>query len=255
MSVNGRVASLGASADPTRDTVALDGEPLRAERLAYWVVHKPRGVVTTRRDPEGRRTILELLPPRASERARLVPVGRLDLDSEGLVLLTNDGALTERMLHPRYGSEKEYRVTVRGVVDSAARERLERGVHVDGRRSAPLRLERLRADAARGTSAFHVVLREGRNRQIRRMLASVGVRVDRLVRVRVGPLRLAGLARGAARPLTAEELRTLRAHVAALVARPPRGSGPAGPGRDARAGTGKRRPKARKHLRPDDGSR
>jgi 23S rRNA pseudouridine2605 synthase len=210
--VNGRVAHLGESADPERDRIELDGRPIQLEPGAYWLLHKPAGVVTTRRDPEGRPTVLDLLP-REARRARLFPVGRLDRDSEGLVLLTNDGPLAQRLQHPSFGSEKEYLVTVRGRPASDALRRLADGLPLEsgGRPTAPARIELVGRPGPKG-ARLRIVLHEGRRRQLRRALARLGHPVLRLVRLRIGPLRLAGLPPGAARPLSAAEQRALRAY-------------------------------------------
>jgi pseudouridine synthase len=217
--VNGSVARLGDAADPARDRIELDGRPLAPAPRAYWVLHKPRGVVTTRSDPEGRATVLSLLPAQA-RRLRLFPVGRLDRDSEGLVLLTNDGDLAQRLLHPSFGSEKEYLATLRGTPSAASLQRFARGLRLErgGRVTAPARAAREGGGGARRESRLRVVLREGRKRQIRRSFALLGHPVLRLQRVRIGPLRLGGLPPGAARPLTAAERRALLAHAASLVA-------------------------------------
>jgi 23S rRNA pseudouridine2605 synthase len=215
--VNGAVARLGDSADPARDAVEVDGKRLRLEAPAYWLVHKPRGFVTTRRDPERRPTVIELLPPEA-RRLRLFPVGRLDFDSEGLVLLTNDGALAQRLLHPSFESEKEYVVTVRGAPSPEALRALAEGLHLEpgGRRTAPLRVRLLGRDARGREARLSVVLREGRKRQIRRSLARLGHPVLRLVRVRIGPLLLRGTPSGGARELTTAERERLIRHAAGL---------------------------------------
>jgi len=208
VSVNGRTARLGDSAVPSRDTVALDGTELRAERLEYWLVHKPRGVLTTASDPHGRRTVLDLVPESA---ARLFPVGRLDRDTEGLVLLTNDGALAHHLLHPSFGGEREYRVTVRGRVPAAKLRRLAEGILLDDVLTAPARVGAARYDPASETTRFALTLIEGRKRQIRRALTALGHPVTRLLRVRMGTLRLGRLEIGSARRLDAREQRLLRA--------------------------------------------
>lgn len=232
VTVNGRAAALGDRADPTRDVVRVDGRRIAAEPAAYWLLHKPRGVLSTTRDPhaapQGRRTVLDLVP-KAARRARLYPVGRLDVDSEGLLLLTNDGAVAQALLHPSRGTERVYRVTVRGRVEAAARERLAAGVALDDGPSAPWRIGSLRYDPRRGVTTLEVGLREGRKRQIRRACAAVGHPVQRLVRVRMGPLRLGRLAPGAARPLRSEERRALRRH--ARGPHPPAESGASAPAR------------------------
>ena len=222
VSVNGRTIALGASADPHRDTIALDGERVRVEAPSYWILHKPTGVVTTLEDPHGRRTVRDLIPGAAGG---VHPVGRLDRDSAGLLLLTNDGALTQRLLHPSHESEKEYRVTVKGELDAKAVKRLTQGMHLDDGPTAPTRVERLRYDGDDETTTFHLVMTEGRKRQIRRMLLALGRPVKRLVRVRVGPIKLGRLTPGTARPLRDHEVRALRAYVERLRPGRRRGAG------------------------------
>ncbi len=207
VTVNGRRASLGDSADPSRDRVAVDGRPLRAEPPAYWLLHKPRGVLTTVRDPQGRATVLSLLPERAQ---RVFPVGRLDRDTEGLLLLTNDGALAHALLHPSREIEREYRVTVRGRIPEEALRALARGVRLEDGVTAPAVVGPARYDRASDTSRFSLTVVEGRKRQIRRALRALSHPVARLVRVRMGPLRLGRLASGRARPLRDDERRALR---------------------------------------------
>jgi 23S rRNA pseudouridine2605 synthase len=211
--VDGHVAKLGDAADLEVQQVAVDGRPIAVARLAYWMAHKPRGVVTTTRDPEGRRTVLDLLP---REAPRLHPVGRLDQDTEGLVLLTNDGAVTQALLHPSLGSEREYRVTVRGPIADALLRRLARGIVLDDGPTAPARVGAARFDRAADASTFALVLAEGRKRQIRRAMQALGHPVLRLVRVRMGPLVLGALAPGRARRLRTAEVAALRAHAARL---------------------------------------
>ena len=213
MSVNGETAKLGDSADPRRDRVALDGERLERERLAYWIVHKPAGVVTTVRDPHGRPTVMQLLPGHLPQ---LHPVGRLDYASTGLLLLTNDGDVTQALLHPSLGSEREYRVTIRGELDPRTRKALEHGVVLDEGRTAPATVGRAVFDADANTTRFALTLVEGRNRQIRRSLLTLGHPLKRLVRVRMGPLRLGSLPRGQSRVLRPEEVRELKAHARVL---------------------------------------
>lgn len=216
VTVNGVVASLGDSADPRCDVIEVDGERLAREPLRYWMLHKPAGVVTTLRDPEGRRTVRDLLPPRLP---RLHPVGRLDYESTGLVLLTNDGELTHALLHPSLGSEREYRVTVKGELDPRTQRALEKGVVLEEGRTAPARVGRVSFDSTSGTTSFSLTLMEGRNRQIRRSLLALGRPVKKLVRVRMGPLHLGKLARGEARALREDEIRELQVHVRSLRAK------------------------------------
>jgi len=210
--VNGAVATLGASADPARDDVRVDGMRLEPERRSYWLLHKPKNVLATNADPfaadSGRRTVLDLLPA-AARRTRLYPVGRLDLDSEGLLLLTNDGAVAQALLHPSHGCEREYRVDVWGEVTSRTAQRLARGVELEDGPTLPCRVRRLGYDTARGTSRLELVLREGRKRQIRRALLALGHPVRRLLRVRMGPLRLGTLPSGSARSLGPREQQAL----------------------------------------------
>jgi 23S rRNA pseudouridine2605 synthase len=215
--VNGAVAEVGDSADPERDVVEVDGQRITGEPLVYWMAHKPRGLLTTLRDPEGRRTVLSLLP---AGLPRVFPVGRLDADTEGLVLFTNDGALTHRLLHPSLGNEREYHVRVRGRVEPESLRRLEQGLILEDGPTAPARVAGVSFDANRGTTRFDLVLTEGRKRQIRRSLSELGHPVLELVRTRMGTLRLGTLARGEARPLAPRELAALRAHAAHLRPRP-----------------------------------
>jgi pseudouridine synthase len=204
ISVNGVTAYLGESADPEKDEIALDGRTVAAQLLEYWILHKPRGVITTTRDPEGRPTVLDLLPPEARGK-RLFPVGRLDLDSEGLLLLTNDGEVAQAMLHPSLGCEKEYRVIARGRLSPATRRLLAAGTELEDGPMVPCRVGPVRYDPR----TLHLTLREGRKRQIRRALAARGHPVLRLIRIRMGPLRLGRLEPRQARPLTAGERREL----------------------------------------------
>ena len=225
--VNGVVAQIGARADPARDRVTLDGEAVRPEPQVYWMLHKPRGVLSTVRDPEGRPTVLDLI----SERRRVFPVGRLDRDTRGLLLLTNDGPLTQSLLHPSRGVEREYVVHVAGELDARALRELERGVWLEGRRAAPAQVSGLRVDPRGEESRFHLTLVEGRKRQIRRSCASLGHPVRDLLRVRFGALRLGGLPVGDARRLRAHEVAGLRAAGQTQEGGSGAGSGSAGPAR------------------------
>jgi 23S rRNA pseudouridine2605 synthase len=194
VSVNGAVVTApGARVVPGRDTVSVNGRAIAPLAATTTVaVHKPAGYVSTARDPQGRPIVADLLPA-ALRAQRLVPVGRLDIDSEGLILLSNDGELALRITHPRFGAEKEYEVLVAGDIDDEALERLRRGVVLpgdDARPTAPARVRRLARPAPAGKAWLAVTLREGRKRQVRLMLAVVSVQVERLVRVRIGGLRL-----------------------------------------------------------------
>ena len=211
VSVNGRtVTELGEKADPARDDVRVDGRRIKAaEAPRYLLLNKPAGFVTTRRDPQGRPTVIDLLK---GVREYVYPVGRLDADSEGLLLLTNDGDLAARLTHPRHGVEKVYHAVTRGVPDARALARLERGVVLDDRRTAPARARVLKTFVRkqREDAVVEIALREGRNRQVRRMCQAVGFPVERLTRVRIGPLQDGNLKTGAWRDLSAREVEALR---------------------------------------------
>ncbi len=221
VAVDGSVVSqLGASADPDTQSITLDGQPLpRPEPAQHWLLHKPPGVVSTVQDPQGRPTVLDLLPPEA--KGRLYPVGRLDFNSEGLMLLTNDGELAQRLMHPRYQVPKRYLVWVEGRPGRAALERLRNGVEIQGKLTAPAKVGVKSSTKAGSKLSF--LLQEGRKREVRRMCAAVGHPVKRLVRVGLGSLRLGDLPPGAARPLKARELAELRRAVG--LATPCKGTG------------------------------
>ena len=201
VTVNGVTAALGRRADPEADDICVDGKPLAPVQKRYLMLNKPRGYVCTLSDEQGRRTAAELV---ADCGARVVPVGRLDLDSEGLLLFTNDGAWLQRVLHPRYGVEKAYHVTVAGDVRGAAA-KLAALRDLDGEPIRPARVDVLRE--GRETAEYEIVIHEGKNRQIRRMCAAVGLHVKRLRRVREHRLSLGDLPSGKWRDLTADELR------------------------------------------------
>jgi 23S rRNA pseudouridine2605 synthase len=208
--VNGNVVTvLGTTVDPANDDVRVDGRKVRIAEPVWIVVNKPTGYVTTRRDPQGRPTVYDLLP---RGMGRLFHVGRLDAASEGLLLLTNDGDTAHRLLHPRYEVERVYEVEVDGIVSAAARERLLTGVMLEDGTARAHAVRRI-TPALRGRDRLRMTLREGRNREVRRMLEAVGHEVRRLRRVRYGPVQLAKLASGAWRPLTAAERDALAAHI------------------------------------------
>jgi len=234
VTVNGEtITALGSRADPVRDDIRLDGRRVGLPAVRrYLVLNKPRGYVTTRRDPQHRRTVLDLIPDVTEY---VYPVGRLDYDSEGLLLLTNDGDLAARLTHPRHGVPRVYEATVRGVPTEARLRRLAVGVPVDGRRAAPAGVRLLANPFAKRSdeSRVRIVLREGRNRQVRRMLEAIGHPVRRLRRVELGPLRLGRLRPGAVRELRAGEVAALqRASRRPAPPKPRRAGGrrPAGPG-------------------------
>jgi len=210
VTVNGEtVRELGAKADPEADDVRVDGRRVRTDlRHRYILMNKPKGFVTTRRDPEGRRTVMDLL----RKVGYVYPVGRLDYDTEGLLLLTSDGDLAAELLHPRHEVDRIYEAIVRGVPDDAAMDRLRRGVLLDGRRtsSADVRRGSTVGKGQEQTTKLVLTLREGRNRQVRKMCAAVGHPVRRLVRVRMGPIALGSLRPGEWRELTTAEITKLR---------------------------------------------
>jgi len=209
VAVNGQIAQLGQKADPDRDRITVDGRLVQENRVrTYVALHKPRGVLSDEGDGSGRLpTVRDLV----SLPGHLYPVGRLDLRSEGLILLTNDGDLAYRLTHPRFGHEKEYRALVEGEPDEATLARWRRGVFLDGRRTAPAEVTVVGRES--GGAWLRVVLREGRKRQIRRVAAMLGHPVRRLIRVRIGPLRLGGLKPGQWRKLTDAEVKAIRSAV------------------------------------------
>jgi pseudouridine synthase len=183
------------------DDVRLDGRPLQRQQVAYVLLHKPPGVVTTASDPQGRPTVVGLV----DHPSRVVPVGRLDADTTGALLLTNDGDLAHRLAHPRYQVDKVYEVELDGPLGEEQLEQLRRGVDLDDGPTAPAAARRL------GRNRIELTIHEGRNRQVRRMIEAVGRRVVRLHRGRYGPLTLEGLEPGAWRELEASEVSALRA--------------------------------------------
>jgi 23S rRNA pseudouridine2605 synthase len=204
VSVNGEPAGLGRRVDPGTDRIEVDGVPVPVRPgLVYYLLNKPRGVVTTAHDPQGRRTVLDLVPAEP----RVFPVGRLDYDTEGLLLLTNDGDLAHCLAHPSRGVEKTYLAEVAGAPGRAVLRRLREGVDLEDGRTAPARV-RL-AQATGGGAALEIVVHEGRNRQVRRMCEAVGHPVRRLVRTRLGPLADRDLSPGRWRELRAAEVRAL----------------------------------------------
>jgi 23S rRNA pseudouridine2605 synthase len=208
VSVNGvPVVELGARADPERDRIAVDGREIRRpEPKRYVVLHKPPGYLTTREDPRGRPRVFDLLPDLG---VRLFSVGRLDYDAEGLLLLTNDGDLTYRLTHPRYGVPRTYHVLVAGQVDDRALARLRRGVLLEDGPARPDEARRLDRRQA-GHTWLALTLREGRYREVKRLCRAVDLRLVRLVRVAYGPLRLGRLLPGGWRNVSPHELAALQ---------------------------------------------
>jgi 23S rRNA pseudouridine2605 synthase len=226
VTVNGEPAELGRRVQVDHDVVALDGVPLPVlPGLVHYLVHKPAGVVTTAHDPFGRPTVVELVPPEP----RVFPVGRLDADTEGLLVLTNDGDLAHRLTHPSFGVEKEYLVETEGTASAGALRRLRRGVDLDDGMTAPATV------GVVAPGVLRIVIHEGRNRQVRRMCEAVGHRVRRLVRTRIGPVSDPRLKAGQWRALQPAEVRAL-ARAATPSGRVSPGQRPVPPGRRTRPG-------------------
>ena len=234
--VNGKVVTtLPCFVDPSSDVVELDGEAIKlpdlissgptakpARSFSYVLINKPKGVITTTSDPEGRRTVLDFVPP-ALRQERLFPVGRLDADSTGLLLITNDGDFAYQLTHPKFGVTKEYRVTCAGLASDEQLQKLKRGMYLitpsaDGEKNTKrasmesVRILKRQVDRARGDrTLLSVTLREGQNREIRRMLARVGLKVRELERVAIGPLKAGDLRLGQAKLLGKKDVERLRA--------------------------------------------
>lgn len=218
VTVNGQIVTgMGVQIDPERDRVAVDGMPVDLSRSeqepVYLAMYKPVGYVTTTSDQFGRPAVLDLVPPQIAQATRVYPVGRLDYESEGLLLLTDDGEFAQLMMHPRYSPPKEYHVLVRSMPASQQMQRLRSGILLDGRMTAPVEVDLLPEEAAPGRRSggtwLRFILHEGRNRQIRRMCEAVGLSVVRLIRTRIGPVRLQGLNPGQTRSLRPDEVRKL----------------------------------------------
>jgi 23S rRNA pseudouridine2605 synthase len=219
VTVNGRVAGLGDKADPERDAIKVDGKRVQpaSQEHRYLLLNKPREVMSTVSDPEGRKTVMDFVPP--GMRRALVPVGRLDYNTEGLLLLTDDGEFAQRIAHPRYGSTKTYEVKVKGTPPESQLDRLRNGVLIEGRRTAPATITarnpfkplggRRRGEPESDNSWWIVEITEGRTRQIREMFFQIGHPVQKLRRVAIGPLRDSELPVGALRELSEQEVRKL----------------------------------------------
>jgi 23S rRNA pseudouridine2605 synthase len=215
VTVNGKVVTeLGTKAAPGQDHIKVDGKLItRAETHRYILLYKPREVMSTANDPEGRKTVVDLVK---GVRERIYPVGRLDYQSEGLLLLTNDGDLAFKVSHPQHGSVKTYHVKVRGVPDERIIGKLERGITIEGKRTVPCEIERMKTTGRsqgrsdeEGNSWYEVRLREGRNQQIRKMFKAVGHPVSKLRRVAIGPIADPKLTPGDWRELTTKEVKML----------------------------------------------
>jgi 23S rRNA pseudouridine2605 synthase len=209
VTVNGEtVREMGTKADPARDDIRVDGRRLKsAERLRYVLLYKPAGYVTTRSDPQRRRTVIDLLH---GVKEYVYPVGRLDYDTEGLLLLTNDGDLAAKLTHPRHEINRAYEALVSGIPNDDAIDRLRRGIPLDGRRTLPADVSLVNKGRRDHAGVLLITIREGRNRQVRRMLEAVGHPVQALRRVRFGPLTLRGLKPGEWRELSGDEVEKLK---------------------------------------------
>ncbi|MDJ0974190.1 MAG: pseudouridine synthase [Planctomycetota bacterium] len=202
--VNGKlVTKMGFKVDPTKDKVTLDGERVKPEEKVYWMLNKPSGTICTNSDERGRPRVVDLVPDRTH---RIYTVGRLDAESRGLILLTNDGGIANIICHPRYRIEKVYQVAVRGRVDRKQVARIEAGVWLAEGKTSPAKVQPVGYNAKRNESLIEMTVFEGRNREVRRVLARVGLNVRRLQRTRIGPLELGELPPGASRRLKPDEL-------------------------------------------------
>ena len=209
VSVNGTtIREMGVKADPTVDDIRVDGRRVKsAERPRYILLNKPKGYVTTRSDPQRRPTVIDLV---SGVREYVYPVGRLDFDSEGLLLLTNDGDLAARLTHPRHGVERTYEARVAGMPDREAIDRLRKGIPLDGHRTLPANVVLVNERRRDGNGLLRITIREGRNRQVRRMCEAVSHPVQTLRRIRIGPIADDRLKLGQWRELTADEIRNLK---------------------------------------------
>lgn len=247
VTVNGRRATLGDKADPATDTIVVNGraiKPLNAKKI-YIALHKPKGVISSLDDEldEGRTTVRDLVPLPG----HLYPVGRLDKQSTGLILMTNDGDLAHKLTHPRYGHKKTYKVVVEGRINQAALAKWQEGVYLDGRKTIPAEINVIQQDVS--FTRLEIVMGEGRKRQIRRVANMLGFPVKQLVREKIGPLSLGNLKPGDWRHLTDQEVAALKAIVAAAKAKRPRRKPANRAGKKSGRGPGKTT------NRPNSGSR
>jgi pseudouridine synthase len=210
--VNGEIVTeLGTKADPEKDTIRVDGRRIKAAaEHRYLLMNKPRGVISSRSDPHQRKTVIDLLREHGVT-GYFYPVGRLDIDSEGLIILTNDGAFAQKVIHPKFKLERRYEAQVAGVPDERDLNRLRRGVEIDGRRTLPARVRQLRVMSARSgdQAVIELILREGRNRQVRKMCDAIAHPVERLRRTRIGAVEDRRLKPGHVRDLNPDEVASL----------------------------------------------
>ncbi|MBV9385389.1 MAG: rRNA pseudouridine synthase [Chroococcidiopsidaceae cyanobacterium CP_BM_ER_R8_30] len=212
--LNGNVVGLGQKADPEADVIEVDGklvQPAQRPSLVYFLLHKPAGVVSTCHDPQGRPTVIELLPPIWRKGQGIHPVGRLDVDSTGALLLTNDGELTFGLTHPRHNIPKTYRVWVQGHPPASLLQQWRQGIVLDGKRTRPAQVRIIAQDTTK--TGLEIILQEGRNRQIRRVALAIGYPVLKLHRTAIGPIQLHNLEVGNYRPLEDFELHFLQTQI------------------------------------------
>ncbi|XEC92791.1 pseudouridine synthase [Paenibacillus tarimensis] len=205
--VNGKtVTTLGAKANPAEDVITVNGKPIRSEKKLYLMLNKPKGVITSAKDPEGRKVVSDFLP---GIKERVYPVGRLDYDTEGLLLLTNDGEFANLLTHPKHHVPKTYLATVKGVPHGTSLEKLAQGIQLEDGMTAPAEVEYHDVDPEKKQSTITITIHEGRNRQVRRMFDAISHPVIRLKRIRFGELGLQNLKRGTYRHLTPQEVKEL----------------------------------------------
>ncbi|MBR2577895.1 MAG: rRNA pseudouridine synthase, partial [Erysipelotrichaceae bacterium] len=209
VTVNGqKVTELGFKAD-VNDDIRVNGKPLVKEEKVVYLLNKPKGVISSASDDKGRKTVIDLV----ESRYRLYPIGRLDFDSSGLILLSNDGELTQKMLHPKFNIDKTYEVTINGLIKSGEMEKLAKGVHIDSYKTAPCEIRLLRTNENKKTSFLEVTIHEGKNRQIRKMFETFGYKVTRLNRIREANISLGKLQPGEYRKLKPIEVVKLRKYL------------------------------------------
>ena len=258
VTINGRVAGIGDKADPEHDAIKVDGKRVQpAQGHRYLLLNKPKGYMSTTADPEGRKTVLDLVPP--ALRKALVPVGRLDYNTEGLLLLTDDGEFAQLIAHPRYGSVKTYEVKVKGTPTDAQIDKLRAGILLEGYRTRPAKITskapgrptgpRRRGEPESDNSWWTVEISEGRTRQIREMFLRIGHPVQKLRRVAIGPLRDARLPLGALRELTEQEVQKLLRSARKPQEKKPAAPKKAAPRKEGAAPAAAKRPAAKKAPR------
>jgi len=210
VTVNGDViTSMGAIVDPAKDVIVVDGKKIGQQAKIYIALHKPKGVITSTQDPAGRQTVMDYLH---GIKERVYPIGRLDYETEGLLLLTNDGEFANQLMHPRYHVEKTYWVYANTVPHDTRLDKLRNGIQLDDGMTSPAHVEYVDIDPATKQSIIEITITEGRNRQVRRMFEAIHLQIERLKRMRYGPIELDKLPRGKYRHLTAAEVELLLTH-------------------------------------------